>query len=331
MLPGVPPSGRRLPGIMAPHHAVDEHHMAPSKRDPSPLSVTKSGAMNAAKAPYKQRDLQSAMHNAPQVRVIHIFAPKVIKTDVANFRSTVQKLTGRSKRRERERGRGSTRVSKPVTTVTNSPHDGLQTMAQGGHGGSGGAGGSTTSPPNSGTSMGYPPVGLWEKEELQRLLGDTCCVTDLVRCDSVDSGSYSFDSSSTGVDHSPTDSFSFYPQRDTAYSLGEIPAPFFGLHPHDMHSVFNPMVSMPLPLPAGAALPENGLLGSMPTSHVTDHGMSLLGFEVDSVGALPDVLPLGCTSSISSSGGSLFDLPRHHCRLSVQQPYNQGANFFESM
>jgi hypothetical protein len=30
----------------------------------------------------------------PKVRIIHVFAPKVIKTDVANFRELVQRLTG---------------------------------------------------------------------------------------------------------------------------------------------------------------------------------------------------------------------------------------------
>ena len=300
---------------MAPHHAVDNHHGVPAK--PSPRSVAKNNAGKPAPAaPYK-RDLQSAMQNAPQVRVIHIFAPRVIKTDVANFRSTVQKLTGRSKRR-------ASRAAKADTPVTNPPGGVLQGVAQGA--------------PSS--SIPYP-AGLWEKEELQRLVGDACGGTDLVRCTSVDSGSYSLDSGNTvfsndssGVDTSPTDSFSFYPQRETPYSLTEITAPFF-LQPHDM--VFHPSPSMPLSMPMSNSmglLPEHSLLGSLPM----DHNMSMLGFDVDSVGTLPlplpalsDVVPLGCSSiSSSSSGGSLFDLPRHHCRLSVQQPF-QGANFFESM
>ncbi|KAG0560122.1 hypothetical protein M758_10G151000 [Ceratodon purpureus] len=311
---------------MAPHQGVDNHRSVPSK--PSPLSAKHNAGKSAPAppaAPYK-RDLQSAMHNAPQVRVIHIFAPKVIKTDVANFRATVQKLTGRSKRR-------TPRVAKAINDscvpVTNSA-DGLQTMAQG-------TGAVQTSP----SSMGYP-VGLWEKEELQRLVGDACGVTDLVRCDSVDSGNYSLDSGNTvfsgdssGVDTSPTsDSFSFYPQRESPYSLSEIPAPFFGLQPHDMHSVFNPTISMPMSMPMSGSvglLPDHSLMG-LPTSHVMDHqNMSMMGFDVDSVGgalplpalpALPDVLPLGCSSiTSSSSGGSLFDLPRQHCRLSVHQQY----------
>nr|XP_043635365.1 VQ motif-containing protein 25-like [Erigeron canadensis] len=31
----------------------------------------------------------------PKIRIIHIFAPEVIKTDVANFRELVQRLTGK--------------------------------------------------------------------------------------------------------------------------------------------------------------------------------------------------------------------------------------------
>uniref|UniRef100_A0A803QNZ9 VQ domain-containing protein n=1 Tax=Cannabis sativa TaxID=3483 RepID=A0A803QNZ9_CANSA len=31
----------------------------------------------------------------PKIRIIHIFAPEIIKTDVANFRELVQRLTGK--------------------------------------------------------------------------------------------------------------------------------------------------------------------------------------------------------------------------------------------
>ncbi|KAJ4711710.1 putative VQ motif-containing protein [Melia azedarach] len=31
----------------------------------------------------------------PKIRIIHVFAPEIIKTDVANFRQMVQKLTGK--------------------------------------------------------------------------------------------------------------------------------------------------------------------------------------------------------------------------------------------
>ncbi|XP_050234583.1 VQ motif-containing protein 25-like [Mercurialis annua] len=50
----------------------------------------------------------------PAVRIIHIFAPEIIKTDVANFRELVQRLTGKPGDLET----GSRRNTK---TVGNSP------------------------------------------------------------------------------------------------------------------------------------------------------------------------------------------------------------------
>ncbi|CAM8933164.1 unnamed protein product [Rhodiola kirilowii] len=42
------------------------------------------------------RDSQTILSkNKPQVRIIHIFAPEIIKTDPANFRELVQRLTGK--------------------------------------------------------------------------------------------------------------------------------------------------------------------------------------------------------------------------------------------
>ncbi|XP_058075578.1 VQ motif-containing protein 25-like [Magnolia sinica] len=35
----------------------------------------------------------------PKIRIVHIFAPEIIKTDVANFRELVQRLTGKPARR----------------------------------------------------------------------------------------------------------------------------------------------------------------------------------------------------------------------------------------
>uniref|UniRef100_A0A7N0UV70 VQ domain-containing protein n=1 Tax=Kalanchoe fedtschenkoi TaxID=63787 RepID=A0A7N0UV70_KALFE len=43
-----------------------------------------------------QRDSQTILSkNKPHVRIIHIFAPEIIKTDPANFRELVQRLTGK--------------------------------------------------------------------------------------------------------------------------------------------------------------------------------------------------------------------------------------------
>ncbi|KAG1363893.1 VQ motif-containing protein 25 [Cocos nucifera] len=35
----------------------------------------------------------------PKIRIVHIFAPQIIKTDAANFRELVQRLTGKPTRR----------------------------------------------------------------------------------------------------------------------------------------------------------------------------------------------------------------------------------------
>ncbi|KAF3442641.1 hypothetical protein FNV43_RR16557 [Rhamnella rubrinervis] len=41
------------------------------------------------------RDSQTISKTKPKIRIIHIFAPEIIKTDVANFRELVQRLTGK--------------------------------------------------------------------------------------------------------------------------------------------------------------------------------------------------------------------------------------------
>ncbi|KAL6273108.1 hypothetical protein ACE6H2_023800 [Prunus campanulata] len=41
------------------------------------------------------RDSQTISKAKPKIRIIHIFAPEIIKTDVANFRELVQRLTGK--------------------------------------------------------------------------------------------------------------------------------------------------------------------------------------------------------------------------------------------
>ncbi|ESW17678.1 hypothetical protein PHAVU_007G259600 [Phaseolus vulgaris] len=41
------------------------------------------------------RDSHMVSKTKPKIRIIHIFAPEIIKTDVENFRELVQKLTGK--------------------------------------------------------------------------------------------------------------------------------------------------------------------------------------------------------------------------------------------
>ncbi|KAK3010095.1 hypothetical protein RJ639_012435 [Escallonia herrerae] len=52
-----------------------------NKASPSPLAM--------------QRDSHLVSKVKPKIRIIHIFAPEIIKTDVANFRELVQRLTGK--------------------------------------------------------------------------------------------------------------------------------------------------------------------------------------------------------------------------------------------
>lgn len=42
-----------------------------------------------------QKDSHTISKLKPKIRIIHIFAPEIIKTDVANFRELVQRLTGK--------------------------------------------------------------------------------------------------------------------------------------------------------------------------------------------------------------------------------------------
>ncbi|XP_022744988.1 VQ motif-containing protein 17-like [Durio zibethinus] len=42
------------------------------------------------------KDSKTISKPKPKIRIIHIFAPEIIKTDVANFRELVQRLTGKA-------------------------------------------------------------------------------------------------------------------------------------------------------------------------------------------------------------------------------------------
>ncbi|KAG4382030.1 hypothetical protein JHK82_043914 [Glycine max] len=53
----------------------------------------------------------------PKIRIIHVYAPEIIKTDAANFKELVQRLTGKPKEEE---GRGK---SKSKTALTKDPKD----------------------------------------------------------------------------------------------------------------------------------------------------------------------------------------------------------------
>ena len=343
---------------------------------------------------------------APTIRVIHIFAPKVIKTDVANFRSTVQRLTGKSKKSSERRSRNKssgTSASQQLQAADGVTSPASVVSASGSlislHHQEGAGGGNH---PSFSSQM-------WDhecspKEVLQRLVGDACGTTTtttmelqqqqehlVARCNSIDSA-YSIDSgsyisgdscntmsshshelgvSSTELDYSPgTDSFSFYPHRETPYALNEIPAPFFGdpqhmmnnnimyqyssspageamlqpaqaprqqqsrdmHHHHHHHNVANTMIPCPPPF-------LDGNLSALGFGDSDMDYMSSAGFACSSVPLteFASFSPLGSTPPISSSSSSsaafndqLFMQPQQ-CRFSVQPPLIQGTNFFENL
>lgn len=78
------------------------------KPSPSPLAMQKHSRAI------------SKVNSKPKIRIIHIFAPEIIKTDVENFRELVQRLTGKPSERDgaKSKGRRSAKRVDPRMTVT---------------------------------------------------------------------------------------------------------------------------------------------------------------------------------------------------------------------
>lgn len=69
-----------------------------SKPPPSPLSTHKNS--------------QTITKDKPKIRIIHIFAPEIIKTDVSNFRELVQRLTGKPTHQDQKGCKKRPRITK---------------------------------------------------------------------------------------------------------------------------------------------------------------------------------------------------------------------------
>jgi hypothetical protein len=54
----------------------------------------------------------------PTIRVVYVYEPKIIKTEPQNFRSLVQKLTGKSIPKSKEKGRQTSHKSHPSEVVS---------------------------------------------------------------------------------------------------------------------------------------------------------------------------------------------------------------------
>ncbi|KAL0346293.1 UNVERIFIED_CONTAM: VQ motif-containing protein 17 [Sesamum radiatum] len=55
---------------------------------------TAAAAISPAAMPNNSQRTTLSSRRKPKIRIIHIFAPEIIKTDAANFREVVQRLTG---------------------------------------------------------------------------------------------------------------------------------------------------------------------------------------------------------------------------------------------
>ncbi|XP_030525939.1 VQ motif-containing protein 17 [Rhodamnia argentea] len=60
-----------------------------------PFMVKSSSISAPSSALGIHKDSRSIAKVKPKIRIIHIFAPEIIKTDTANFRGLVQRLTGK--------------------------------------------------------------------------------------------------------------------------------------------------------------------------------------------------------------------------------------------
>jgi len=59
------------------------------------------------------KDSQVISKVKPKIRIIHIYAPEIIKTDAANFRELVQRLTGKPEEHEKGGARSKSKTAPP--------------------------------------------------------------------------------------------------------------------------------------------------------------------------------------------------------------------------
>ncbi|XP_055815096.1 VQ motif-containing protein 25-like [Solanum dulcamara] len=65
------------------------------------ITTSATTSLSCGKHNYKMhRDSHTISKLKPKIRIIHIIAPEIIKTDVENFRELVQRLTGKNAERE---------------------------------------------------------------------------------------------------------------------------------------------------------------------------------------------------------------------------------------
>ncbi|XP_009614049.2 VQ motif-containing protein 25-like [Nicotiana tomentosiformis] len=69
------------------------------------------------------KNSQTISKMKPKIRIIHIFAPEIIKTDVANFRELVQRLTGKPSEKKKNNNNSYNNIKKRQQITTKKKDD----------------------------------------------------------------------------------------------------------------------------------------------------------------------------------------------------------------
>ncbi|KAJ0246715.1 VQ motif-containing protein 25 [Hirschfeldia incana] len=79
------------------------------------------GRRSSSSALAMHKQSYSITKSKPKIRIIHIYAPEIIKTDVANFRELVQSLTGKPENHgvSKTKPRRDTRLGRQVQDMNN--------------------------------------------------------------------------------------------------------------------------------------------------------------------------------------------------------------------
>lgn len=89
--------------------SVVQHSESNMKKQHTFYSTSSSSKLGVGK------DSQVISKAKPKIRIIHIYAPEIIKTDAANFRELVQRLTGKPEDHEKRGARSKSKTALPQT------------------------------------------------------------------------------------------------------------------------------------------------------------------------------------------------------------------------
>jgi len=105
-----------LAGIMTNSNMAE---VAPKSRSESAMLAANSDSYSAANDERRSRKyLQHKNIIAPKIRVVYVYEPKIIKTDPQNFRSLVQKLTGKPTKEKQRHTNSKSSYSELISAET---------------------------------------------------------------------------------------------------------------------------------------------------------------------------------------------------------------------